>query len=107
MAPLVGESGDSNSAGWLGSVPPEVLDGNEGARNDVPPLMTPLVLPPASQQPRVVDDLDKFTKDKEFLGGEDLIEAENWINNIEITFKAIQVLHGHRTRFVTCMLQEA
>lgn len=66
---------------------------------------------PASQAPREVDDLNKFIKEtfikngaKEFIGGVDLIKAENWINNIETTFRAMQVPHRHKTKLATTLL---
>ena len=68
---------------------------------------------PASQAARAPDDSDKFNKEKfrkngakEYEGGVDPIKAENWINNMEITFRAMQVPHTHKTRLATTMLQE-
>lgn len=59
--------------------------------------------------PRAIDDAEKFMKNgaKEFLrggGGVDPIKAENWINNVETTFRAMQVPHRHKTRLATTML---
>ena len=62
---------------------------------------------------RAPEDYDKFNKEKfikngakEFIGGVDPIMAENWINNMETTFRAMQVPHRHITRLSTTMLQD-
>ena len=36
----------------------------------------------------------------------DPIKAENWINNMETTFRAMQVPHRHKTRLATIMLED-
>ena len=61
----------------------------------------------------MVDDSDKYTKEKfikngakEYVGGIDPIKAKNWVNNMETTFKAMQVPHRHKARLASCMLQE-
>lgn len=50
---------------------------------------------------RGVDDFDKFTKEKfiengakEFVDEVYLIKVEHWINKMNITFKAMQVILG-------------
>lgn len=59
----------------------------------------------------MVDDSDKYTKEKfvangakEIETGVDPIKAESWINNIETTFRAMQVPHRHKTKLATCMI---
>lgn len=61
----------------------------------------------------MVGDFDKHTKEKfikngakEFVGGVDLIKVENWVNNVETTFKAMQVPHKQKNTLATCMFQE-
>lgn len=51
---------------------------------------------PASDVQRVVEDWDKYNKEKfiknraiEFIGGVDPIKVENWLNNMETTFRVM------------------
>lgn len=42
-----------------------------------------------------------------FIGETDPIQAENWMNVIHTAFQGSQLPNGHKTWFVSCMLQEA
>lgn len=111
IALVVDGNGASSLASRSGSIPTGARDGNQGESNDVLPPMASQDLPPARQQPRVLDDSNNYTKEKfmkngakEFVGGVALIKAENGINNMETTFRAMQVPHSYKTRLATCIL---
>lgn len=108
-----GGNGARSLASGSSSAPPRAQEGSPGSR-DVPPPVDLAKQNLAIHAPRVVYDAGKFKKEnfikkeaKEFLGGVGPIKAENWINKIETTFRAMQVTLRHKIRFATTMLQEA
>ena len=96
-------NGSMSSTGGSGSAPPRIQERGQRASDERPPQV-PAELNPASNVMRAPEDSDKFNKEKfikngakEFIGGVDPIMAENWINNMETTFRAMQVPHRHMT----------
>lgn len=93
--------------GGFGLAPHGVQDRSSGERNGPPTVVL------SNQAPRAVEDSDKYNKEKfikngakEFVGRVDPIKAKNWINNMETTFRAMQVPHGRKTGLATSMLHE-
>ena len=99
----------TSSASESGSRQPARQEGSQGARQE--PQSVGTASDPAGQVPRVRDDADRYTKEKfmkngakEFEGGIDPVKAENWINNMETTFRAMKVPPQHQTRLAIVML---
>ena len=99
------------SASGSGSRQPARQEGSQGAREELL-LVAVAVSDPVGQVPRAREDGDRYTKEKfmkngakEFEGGTDPIRAENWINNMETTFRAMKVPPQHQTRLASVMLE--
>ena len=99
----------TSSASESGSRQPASQEGSQGARQE--PQSVGTASDPAGQVPRARDDADRYTKEKfmkngakEYEGGIDPVKAENWINNMETTFRAMKVPPQHQTRLASVML---
>lgn len=110
MPGMKGGNGATSLAGSSGLAPPRAQEGSQGARNELLPLIQ-TDQHSASQALRAAEDSNKYNKEKfitneakGFIGRVDLIKDENWINNMKITFRVMQVPHRHKIRLATIML---
>lgn len=102
MIPLPG-NGATSLASSSSLVPLRAQEGNQKARNG-PPLVDQAKQNMASQAPR--RNLSRMEPMSSIYWVVDPIKVENSINNMETTFRVMQVAHRHKTRIATTILQE-